>query len=46
MDNISFHHESSASRWKYVYNRRLSLERELGKDALECNELVNLLNEA
>ncbi|MCH98507.1 envelope-like protein, partial [Trifolium medium] len=46
MDNVSFHHENSASRWKYVYNRRLALEKELGKDALECQEIVDLIGEA
>ncbi|MCH95122.1 envelope-like protein [Trifolium medium] len=46
MDNISFHHENSASRWKFVYNRRLAPERELGKSALECQELVDMISEA
>ncbi|MCH96031.1 envelope-like protein, partial [Trifolium medium] len=32
--------------WKYVYNRRLALERELGKDALECQEIVDFIKEA
>ncbi|MCI22827.1 envelope-like protein, partial [Trifolium medium] len=46
MDNISFHHETRASRWKFVYNRRLSLENELGKKALECQELVDMITDA
>ncbi|XP_050918362.1 uncharacterized protein LOC127135765 [Lathyrus oleraceus] len=28
-DNISFHFASSVNRWKYVYQKRLALEREL-----------------
>ncbi|MCH97394.1 envelope-like protein, partial [Trifolium medium] len=27
MNNVSFHSEASVSRWKFVYNRRLALER-------------------
>ncbi|MCI14385.1 envelope-like protein, partial [Trifolium medium] len=27
MDNVSFNSEASVSRWKFVYNRRLALER-------------------
>ncbi|MCI10832.1 envelope-like protein, partial [Trifolium medium] len=46
MDNVSFHYETGASRWKYVYNRRLAIERNLSKDFLECQELVDLINEA
>ncbi|MCI00315.1 envelope-like protein, partial [Trifolium medium] len=46
IDNISFHHEESASRWNCVYNRRLSLKRELGKEALECQEIMHLIKEA
>ncbi|XP_050916402.1 uncharacterized protein LOC127131529 [Lathyrus oleraceus] len=29
IDNISFHFASSVNRWKYVYQKRLALEREL-----------------
>ncbi|MCI20549.1 envelope-like protein [Trifolium medium] len=46
MDNISFHHETGASRLKFVYHRILSLEKELGKKALECQELVDIITDA
>ncbi|MCI15451.1 envelope-like protein, partial [Trifolium medium] len=46
IDNISFHSEDHVSQWKCVYSRRLALERELGKEALECQEIVDLIKEA
>ncbi|MCI24662.1 envelope-like protein, partial [Trifolium medium] len=46
IDNVSFHHENSATRWKYIYNRKLSLERELAQDALECQDIIDLIDEA
>lgn len=38
LENVSFHSESSAERWKYVVQRRISYEIELGEDALEFKE--------
>ncbi|XP_050920391.1 uncharacterized protein LOC127138028 [Lathyrus oleraceus] len=32
LDNIYFHSVENVEKWKYVYQRRLALERELGKD--------------
>lgn len=46
VDDISFHYVENVEKWKYVYQRRLALERKLGKDALECKEVVNLIEEA
>ncbi|MCH81159.1 envelope-like protein [Trifolium medium] len=46
MDNISFHHEESAPRWKFVCKRRLAIERNLSEDLLKCQELVGSINEA
>ncbi|KAK2435286.1 hypothetical protein QL285_020359 [Trifolium repens] len=46
MDNISFHFIESAQKWKFVANRRLALERELGAEALECKEIVSLIEKA
>ncbi|XP_050889545.1 uncharacterized protein LOC127094811 [Lathyrus oleraceus] len=43
IDNISFHYVENVEKWKFVYQRRLALERELGKDALECKEVVSLI---
>ncbi|XP_058725917.1 uncharacterized protein LOC131597221 [Vicia villosa] len=46
IDNISFHYPSSLLRWKFVYQKRLALEGELAQNALECEEIVNLIHEA
>ncbi|MCI32441.1 envelope-like protein, partial [Trifolium medium] len=46
IDNVSFHSPESVLRWRFVFHRRLALERELGKEALECEEVVNLIKEA
>ncbi|MCH88227.1 envelope-like protein, partial [Trifolium medium] len=45
-DNVSFHLAAYAQRWNYVCKRRFALERELRKDILECEEIVNLIKEA
>src|ERR1044072_7581829 len=44
LDNISFRFESGASRWRYVYHRRLARERELHVNALKCKEIMSLIN--
>lgn len=31
MDNVSFHSEASVQKWKYVVQREIAFERELGK---------------
>ncbi|XP_050896819.1 uncharacterized protein LOC127103613 [Lathyrus oleraceus] len=46
IDNISFHFASSVNRWKYVYQKRLALERELVQNVLECKEIMALIQEA
>ncbi|XP_058733571.1 uncharacterized protein LOC131605202 [Vicia villosa] len=38
LDNIYLHYASNATQWKFVYQRRLALERELANDALENQE--------
>jgi len=45
IDNISFHHAVNDLKWKYVYQRRLALERRLGRDALECDQVMKLIDE-
>jgi hypothetical protein len=45
-DNISFHYPEYAQRWKYVFHRRLTLEKELGPDILEIKEVVDLIKHA
>ncbi|KAH1198424.1 hypothetical protein GmHk_18G052011 [Glycine max] len=46
LDNISFHSIGNAERWKFVYQRRLALERELGRAALDCEEIMDLIKAA
>ncbi|XP_058752819.1 uncharacterized protein LOC131626010 [Vicia villosa] len=45
IDSVSFHYPSSANRWKYVYQKRLALERELVQNTLKCKEIKDLINE-
>ena len=40
IDKVSFHLPENAQRWKYIYHRRLALERELGKEALEIKVVM------
>ncbi|KAK2401666.1 hypothetical protein QL285_051246 [Trifolium repens] len=46
MDNVSFHFPTSAAKWKFVYHRRLAIERELAEDTLECIEVMELIKQA
>ncbi|XP_050889406.1 uncharacterized protein LOC127094641 [Lathyrus oleraceus] len=46
IDNISFHFASSVNRWKYVYQKRLALERELAQNVLDCKDIMDLIQEA
>ncbi|XP_050875420.1 uncharacterized protein LOC127079051 [Lathyrus oleraceus] len=46
IDNILFHSMENIEKWKFVYQRSLALERELGKDAFECKEVMSLIQEA
>ncbi|KAL5172956.1 hypothetical protein HKD37_16G045606 [Glycine soja] len=46
LDNISFHSIGNVEKWKFVYQRRLALERELGRDALDCKEIMDLIKAA
>jgi hypothetical protein len=45
-DRVSFHYPEYAQRWKYVFHRRLALERELGEDALKITDVIDLIKEA
>ncbi|XP_050918359.1 uncharacterized protein LOC127135761 [Lathyrus oleraceus] len=42
-DNASLHYMKNAERWKYVIQRRVTLEREFGKDVLKCNKVMKLI---
>ncbi|CAJ2651916.1 unnamed protein product [Trifolium pratense] len=46
LDNVSFHLENGSARWKFVYHRRLALERNLKNDILECPSIVEALEYA
>ncbi|XP_050895625.1 uncharacterized protein LOC127102276 [Lathyrus oleraceus] len=43
LDNISFHREDGAAKWKFVIQRRVVVERELGKDVVEVKEVMDLI---
>ncbi|XP_050897297.1 uncharacterized protein LOC127104135 [Lathyrus oleraceus] len=43
LDNASLHYVKKAERWKYVIQRRVSLERKFGKDSLKCKEVIELI---
>lgn len=43
LDNVSLHYVKNVERWKYVIQMRVALERELGKDALKCKKVVELI---
>ncbi|XP_050895892.1 uncharacterized protein LOC127102581 [Lathyrus oleraceus] len=43
LDNIFFHLEDGASKWKCVIQRRVAVERELGKDVVEVKEVMDLI---
>ncbi|XP_050878638.1 uncharacterized protein LOC127082444 [Lathyrus oleraceus] len=42
-DNISFHLEDGAAKWKFVIQRRVAVERELGNDDVEVKEVMDLI---
>lgn len=46
LDNISFHYEESVLKWNYMYHRRIAPKREMSKEALKCEEIVELLEDA
>ncbi|XP_050874850.1 uncharacterized protein LOC127078437 [Lathyrus oleraceus] len=46
IDNISFHLEDGAAKWKYVIQRRVAIERELGQEAVEVKEIIELIKNA
>jgi hypothetical protein len=43
LDNISFHLEDGAAKWKFIIQRRVTVERELGKEAVEVKEVMGLI---
>ncbi|XP_050909141.1 uncharacterized protein LOC127122910 [Lathyrus oleraceus] len=43
LDNISFHLEDGVAKWKFVIQRRVVVERELGKDVADVKEVMDLI---
>ncbi|XP_058725701.1 uncharacterized protein LOC131596994 [Vicia villosa] len=46
LDYISFHSVDSVERWKFVYQMRVAIERELGQDAFKIEEVIDLITVA
>ncbi|XP_050897704.1 uncharacterized protein LOC127104565 [Lathyrus oleraceus] len=46
IDNISFHYVENVENGSLFIKEKLALERELGKDAFECKEVMSLIQEA
>ena len=46
IDKVSFHLPKNAQRWKYIFHRRLGLERELGMEAVKMEEVMSMIKEA
>ncbi|XP_050895384.1 uncharacterized protein LOC127102006 [Lathyrus oleraceus] len=46
LDNISFHLEDRAVKWKFVIQRKVAIERELGKDVADVKEVMDLIKVA
>ncbi|XP_050896278.1 uncharacterized protein LOC127103020 [Lathyrus oleraceus] len=44
LDNVSFHLEDGAAKWKFVIQRRVVVARELEKDVVEVKEVMDLIN--
>ena len=38
--------KENAQRWKYIFHKRLALERELGKETVKMKEVMNMIKEA
>ena len=45
MDNMSFHPETSIQKWKYVLQRRITSERELGEKAIHGKEIMKVIRQ-
>ncbi|XP_050875394.1 uncharacterized protein LOC127079022 [Lathyrus oleraceus] len=43
LDNISFHLEDGAAKWMFVIQRKVVVEMELGKEAVEVKEVMELI---
>ncbi|XP_050889831.1 uncharacterized protein LOC127095142 [Lathyrus oleraceus] len=43
LDNISFHLEDGPAKWKFMIQRKVAVERELGKDVVDVKEVMHLI---
>ncbi|XP_058784237.1 uncharacterized protein LOC131659009 [Vicia villosa] len=43
IDNVSFHFGANANRWKFMYQKRIALERELAQNARDCKDIMDLI---
>ncbi|XP_050890925.1 uncharacterized protein LOC127096393 [Lathyrus oleraceus] len=43
LDKISFHLEDGTAKWKFVIQRRVAVERKLGKHVVDVKEVMNLI---
>jgi len=46
IDKVSFHLPENAQRWKFIFHRRLALERELGKEVVKMADVMDMIKEA
>jgi len=46
IDKVSFHLPEFAQRWKFIYHRRVAVERELSKEVVEITVVMELIKEA
>ena len=46
IDKVSFHLPEFSQRWKFIYHRRLAVERELSDEAAKIKEVMELIKEA
>jgi len=46
IDKVSFHLPENAQRWRFIYHRRLAMERKLGKEAPEIEIVMEFIKEA
>lgn len=43
LNNVSFHYKESFLKWKFVYHRRITPEKEPSKEAFKCEENFEIL---
>jgi len=46
INKVSFHLPANALRWKFIFHRRLALERELGKEAVKMTDVMDMIKKA